>query len=46
MAACSLPIFKNFLFFHKSELNTIQLLDPKNKTLVLPIETIDTSALN
>ena len=46
MATCSLPIFKNALFFHKSELNTFQLLDLKNKTLVFPIETLDTSALN
>ena len=37
---------KNVLFFHKSELNTIQLLDLKNKTLVFPIEALDTSALN
>ena len=46
MATCSLPIFKNALFFHKSELNTFQLLDLKNKTLVFPIETLHTSALN
>ena len=46
MATRSLPIFKNVLFFHKSELNTFQVLDLENETLVFPLETLDTSGSN
>ena len=46
MATRSLPIFKNVVFFHKSELYNFPLLDLKNETLVFPIETLDTSASN
>ena len=46
MATRSLPIFKNVVFFHKSELYTFQLFDLKNETLVFPIETLDTSSSN
>ena len=46
MATRFLPIFKNVVFFHKSELYTFQLFDLKNETLVFPIETLDTSSSN
>ena len=46
MATRFLPIFKNVVFFLKSELYTFQLFDLKNETLVFPIETLDTSSSN
>ena len=46
MATRSLPIFKNVLFFHKSELNTFQVLDLENETLLFPLETLDNPGSN